>query len=1030
VSCNHLLKKSCGCASVEVSPSAGDPAAHEVAPVEPPVNRKPASVAHIAQPNLVPWSPAGRAAAAAREAPRPADPTEALLATLEEMLENPDPEVRARAEEEVAKAIDRQLAKDYFADYARQAWKVIEPGTRFEWNWHHELICWVLQALFLAWQRGTKLDLPVEIRNVVFNLPPGSAKPCDINGVVQEKTRGLVPLASIQIGDQVLTHRGRYRSVENVFEQGVLPIVEFTTARGRKIRVAPDHPMLTQRGWVAAEDVTTRDVFAEIHSTESSGTRTILLEEARMIGYLVGDGCVSQTQAATFTNADPETVADFVTCCEALGFEGEIKPRPPSQARQFRKPTNIVSVKGGHGTLAGVPRSERKGIIGPVRQWVRDRELEKKSSYTKRVPAVVMQGDDEVVAEYLAAYWACDGGIEDRRDLPRAGREGQTTQSVRVAAVTVSEGLARDHQALLQRLGLSFTLRKKVSNIKTKRQGDTYDSWLLSASDQDVVAKFMQIVAPRIRHEKSRRAPGTARSKFDQILNEDPVREIRRVDGAECRCLQIEEDASFVYQGVAVHNSRLLSVFFPTWIWTHCPSFKIICLSVNETAAMRDARASRDLLKSDWYQISFQPDWRIKDDQDSVSDYANTQGGGRLSRASGSEIVGLRGDLILMDDPNNPFESESKKVRDEVNDLWDANQYNRVNSSMRSLRIGVQQRTHTADWTGHVLDLQGTWAPERPEGWLHIPIPAEFERERKFTMPEPLIRVLREAGFGEEVVYEDPRVNEGESVHPSRWPLEWLVGERKRMRDQYPGQMQQRPVAAGGGKVKHSYLSFCRLASGVHPLHDEIGTGHGRPSKCNQTSAPYNIPVKWQGGGVWDLDWIMISIDPANQKTENGSNWGLLVIGAKGGRRFVLDDRSQRGDVDEILDIIIEMIRYWKADKVLIEKKAAGPTLLMMLRKILEQGALGKLVDENGVPMMVDVDEVLPDALGGKMDRLMAVLPVIKAGLLYLLDGAEWLEDWVQEVTGYPNVPRDDRIDCLSQGLAHAWASEIEYPDF
>lgn len=53
-----------------------------------------------------------------------------------------------------------------FADFAKAAWQVIEPGTKLVWNWHLDVLCDHLQAI-------TEGRLHPR---VIFNLPPGSSK--------------------------------------------------------------------------------------------------------------------------------------------------------------------------------------------------------------------------------------------------------------------------------------------------------------------------------------------------------------------------------------------------------------------------------------------------------------------------------------------------------------------------------------------------------------------------------------------------------------------------------------------------------------------------------------------------------------------------------------------------------------------------------------------------------------------------------------------------------------------------------------
>lgn len=1103
--CKHLLYPSCGC--VEPPVLASDlilkKEREEKEKAEAP--RKPGRP-------KTPWGPTPKV-----------DPHEEFLKKLPDVMEDP----YARAD--LVKLIDRTLAVASFSQFVRMAWHVVEPTTTLEWNWHHELICTIIQGIFEDWEHAQ--DDPKfkqRVRNCVMNVPPGSLKPVDENGLVTEKSRGLIPLKEVREGDQVLTHQGRFRKVLKVAEQGILPVVEIVTGRGRTIRAEATHPILTQRGWVPAGEITTRDTLAEVHG-EDGGTPTISPEEARLLGYIIGDGCIRPTGHTSFTNKDPETIADFEHCATACGFDHTRK--------EVRSGTNVVSLKS----------KDRSDF---VKQWVTRHGLFGAKSATKRVPQAVLAGDRETVLNYLSAYWACDGAIHDRRDLPRSGRNNQTTQTVRVSATTISPELATEHQHLLQKIGMSFRLRKKIVKMTTSmvgrsraRVGDLYTSYDIVASDQDTAAKFVQTVNPYMRHEKRTRAQGLVRTDFDRVLNPDNVVDIRDGGVAACRCLQVEEDSSFVYQGVAVHNSRLLAVMFPVWCWLRRPGMRFLCLSVNENAAMRDARDSRTILKSDWFVNLFQPTWTIKDDQDSISNYGNSAGGVRLSNTLSSKIIGNRGDClaghslisteageipievlhnmpegtwpkvwsfneethevelkciratrrindrpvvevttnngnvltctpdhrvysegewvaakdlggrvlledgtstqavtqvkpmeahvpvydievegnhnffaegilvhncILIDDANDPKEAESKLVRDTVNDIYNSNVHNRVNHSEKSIRIGIQQRVHSDDWTGYVTKKEGVWTPEDPDPWkwLHVIIPAEFEPDKKCITP-----------WGE-----DPRKEKGESLHPERMSPEFLQKERERFGSaRYAGQMQQRPTLAEGGMVKTRWLRFCHFAGNPplppdkrffkdKTLNDEIDRDH--PSR-----EILKVHGYWDH---WDFDWTLISVDPASKKTERGSQHGILVLAGKGPQRFLLEDQSFRGDILEVLTKIERLCMRYEPERILIEAKAAGPALMTLFEERFQRG---KIVDKNGKFLPVVIEPIEPQ--GDKITRLDACLPELEAGLLHILDGGEWVEPFISELCGFPASTYDDRVDALSQALNHmrSWGS-------
>ena len=106
----------------------------------------------------------------------------------------------------------------------------------------------------------------MEIHNTMqpFNRTciPGKAK------VLTDQ--GWKRVLDIKIGDQVLTHAGRYRRVIDVMSRSardgrvsVRPRVR-TRRRLNKLLVTDNHPILTKRGWVKAQDLVETDTVATL----------------------------------------------------------------------------------------------------------------------------------------------------------------------------------------------------------------------------------------------------------------------------------------------------------------------------------------------------------------------------------------------------------------------------------------------------------------------------------------------------------------------------------------------------------------------------------------------------------------------------------------------------------------------------------------------------------------------------------------------------------------------------------------------
>ncbi len=110
---------------------------------------------------------------------------------------------------------------------------------------------------------------------------------CFLHHTVKITTdKGEKNIGDIKVGDMVLTHKGRYRKVLRVLEdktryKGDAVRVTFRGKGKEKnhrsllrnsFTVTPEHPFLTQRGWILAKDLTTEDqLFVKAKECENCG---------------------------------------------------------------------------------------------------------------------------------------------------------------------------------------------------------------------------------------------------------------------------------------------------------------------------------------------------------------------------------------------------------------------------------------------------------------------------------------------------------------------------------------------------------------------------------------------------------------------------------------------------------------------------------------------------------------------------------------------------------------------------------------
>lgn len=408
-------------------------------------------------------------------------------------------------------------------------------------------------------------------------------------------------------------------------------------------------------------------------------------------------------------------------------------------------------------------------------------------------------------------------------------------------------------------------------------------------------------------------------------------------------------------------KSRIISVYAPAWMWLMCPGWQVLCTSATASTVLRDADLSRDLIRSDWYQQTFRPEWALRTDIDAKGRFANSAGGFRQSQPFAATVVGSRADAILVDDPNDLTRAAmSRDYLNDANRRWNTSWYDRLNDMGCGVRIGIQNRCSRDDWSGHVL-ASGEWA--------HVCLPAEYDPRRPCT-----------------TVYgrSDPRTREGEPLHPRRLTPTILASAKAALQGRFAMQWNQDVVNVEmGARYKRADWRFWR-----HP--SDPDKGH-RPVMC------YDGPAR----PLPEMDQVAMVVDATFKSAELTDRRlpdrvAAFVVGRAGADRFVLDRRCDHMSFGETKQAIIDLAIQWpRAHVKWIELAANGYAIIDDLR--------GTVPGIEGV-----------SAAGGKGPRAEVLASEVSAGSWYLPDGAPWLLDIIGEAADWPSGRYDDQIDALS----------------
>lgn len=610
--------------------------------------------------------------------------------------------------------------------------RVIYPN--FKDPWHLRKLAHILEKV----ERG-------ELDRVMIQFPPRHGKPLVSNMVsllMQDGSYKL--LQDIAVGDKVITHTGKSCKVSKVFKQGLLPACKITTTLGQEIATALDHPFLTTEGWKQAKDLTTKDMLAIPSNIQCKATAQEQLAEFIMAGYFVGDGAVGlygKSQNTGFTNQDEQIVQDFIHQAQVLGWA------VVAEKRKY------------HYRVRNGTRN--------IRHWLQEKDVSG-TSYTKHVPEWVFRGTNEQIAAYIGAYFNCDGHINKRSSV---------REDCCLEFYSVSKQLLIDTQNLLIRLGIKSRLRIKKGLYKRKR----HLSWRLAITSQHEAVKAKKIL--RLVGDKATQIsnwPVIAQEFYSPFLTA-PIESIEAIGLQDCRCLEVENDHTFLANNIVVHNSVLTSQLFPAWFAGRNPDKKIILATGTQSLSQEFGYYCRSFLMDPNYKLIF-PNANIRQDSKAITQFRFGRTGVANFVSRGTQITGKGADLFVMDDLTIDAQDAASEKEQKTLRMWYKSvAYNRLQKGGRIIIIGTRWRED--DIQGWLLNPE---EQERIDNWTIFRFPAIADEDEEFR-------------------------KQGEPLWPEEFNVEALERIQQEDRRSFAGLYQQRPSIEQGNIVQRHWLQLEKI---------------------------------------------------------------------------------------------------------------------------------------------------------------------------------------------------------------------------
>ncbi len=273
---------------------------------------------------------------------------------------------------------------------------------------------------------------------------------------------------------------------------------------------------------------------------------------------------------------------------------------------------------------------------------------------------------------------------------------------------------------------------------------------------------------------------------------------------------------------------------------------------------------------------------------------------------------------------------------------------------------------------GAVILIQTRWHKDDLAGWLLSQMENGGEQWEILNLPalaeenDPLGRDLNEP------------------LWPERFSREELLKIKSLDLYFWNALYQQHPGDPEGGLFKRQYFRYFEKEGEWFILHSPEGEKRWSDSRCTvfQTCDP-------AGSTKEKADYFVLSTWAATPHNE------LLLLD-------VIRDKLEGPDQPELFQSGYDR---WHPIAQGVESKNMGLTLFQTLQRT-----------------SLPVEELRPD--GDKVLRARPMAARYKSGMVYHRKHAAWLDEWEEELIGFPNAAHDDQVDCAA--YAYVMLQDIE----
>jgi hypothetical protein len=415
-------------------------------------------------------------------------------------------------------------------------------------------------------------------------------------------------------------------------------------------------------------------------------------------------------------------------------------------------------------------------------------------------------------------------------------------------------------------------------------------------------------------------------------------------------------------------KSEIFSIYLNVWAWLRKPSFNIITTSHTLSLSETFARKTMMLIQSPFIQEHWGD--KLKLQKENTSEVVTTGGGTRKVTATDSKIIGYGGDIIIVDDPQDPRSANSKADRETAVRFYRESLMSRLNTPDVGIIITIMQRLHVEDQTGWLLEN------DTNDRILHVCLPAIYD-EKLVKIPK-----IDKYKFTPQHSQTKPYDNEHKLLFPQRFTHQFLEDAKTEFGSiAFAGQFQQSPVAGEGNMIKPDSLVIISREDYRNILAQRRKT------------YPTNFVV-----------------DTASTDKTSSDPSAMMAYKVIDNTVYIIDITAERIDpayIPERIERYVKINGYTHQSMIKVEPRSSGHSVVATLKRNSKLNIITLKYPKS--------TQIKITNNSSKIEKVSAILPSLESGRIIFVEG-NYLDSFKQEAAEFPYGKHDDRVDVLTMG--------------